>query len=353
MPRPTPELLTRGPVPLAADNFTPIERTPWAGDELGRRYKRRIPGAAGAKIGEAWEFSCDPAFPSRVAETGETLLSLIDRYKEAVLGAAPSCEILVKLLNAGEPLSLQVHPRDDDPDLAPDECGKPESWLVLQAEPGAGIYLGFSRAVSKDELARALAAGGDDAKALLHFEPVKPGDYFEIEPGVPHAIGAGVTLLEPQRILQGKTGKTFRMWDWGRLYDGKARELHLAASLKLVDPATQIGPAFAASLRRPPQVHGENRGVTITSFAANAYYQTFLVTAARGATLAWSVRGGFGALVMLAGELESIGRGAGLRLLAGDPALLAAAAMPLESRLSAGTTFALVIPRGAKLAHDL
>src|SRR4051812_6984639 len=97
---PTPEILTRGPVPLAADNFTPLARTPWAGDEIGQRYKARVSGAYGARIGESWEFSCDPAFPSRVRETGETLLSLIEAHPEAVLSRAGprACEVLVKLL---------------------------------------------------------------------------------------------------------------------------------------------------------------------------------------------------------------------------------------------------------------
>ncbi len=350
MPASLPELLTRGPVPLAADNFTPLARTPWAGEELGRRVKQRVPGAAGARIGEAWEFSCDPAFPSRVLETGETLLSLMERYPDAILSPAQprGCEILVKLLDAGEPLSLQVHPRDDDPALAAGECGKPESWLVLAAAPGAGIYLGFSRAVSKDELRTALEAG-DAARPLLHFEPVEPGDYFEIEPGVPHAIGPGVTLLEPQRVIPGKAGKTFRMWDWGRLEGGKARPLHVEEGLRIIDPERQVGAAFAASLRRRPQLLAEKNGVVVTGFAGNGHYRTLIVRAEAAAAFQWSIHDGYGALIMLAGTLET----QGIVLGAGQPALLPWAAMPLSSRVAAHTAFAIVIPRGASLALDL
>ena len=138
------------PILLAADNFTPLERTPWAGDKIGKNFKSNlVSGASGKLIGESWEFSCDPAFPSRLADSDVYLGDLVKQYPVECLGArsqgeAGFCEVLVKLLNANKPLSLQVHPDDDDPVLKDHECGKPESWLVLDAEPGAGIYLGFS-----------------------------------------------------------------------------------------------------------------------------------------------------------------------------------------------------------------
>jgi mannose-6-phosphate isomerase len=340
MPGGLPDILTRGPVPLAADNFTPLARTPWAGEALSKTYKRAH-APAGARIGEAWEFSCDPAFPSRVKATGQALAELIAAYPDAVLSKQQrDCQILVKLLNARDPLSLQVHPSDTDPDLAPGECGKPESWLVLDAEPGAGIYLGFARPLTKDQLRAGIA------KDILHFEPVQAGDYFEIEPGVPHSIAPGVTLLEPQRVIQGQAGKTFRMWDWDRLDEGgKPRALHLEQSLKLIDPERQYGPAFAQSLRRKPERVVERDGVTATIFPANASYRTALFSAARDAEFTWAVREGFGALVMLTGEASSNG----IVLKGGEPALLPAAAMPLASRLSAGTRFAVVIPATARL----
>lgn len=343
------DILRRGPVPLAADNFTPLSRTPWAGADLGRRYKSHVPGAAGARIGESWEFSCDPAFPSRVMATGASLQELIDAHRvEALSAQQRHCDVLVKLLNAQEPLSLQVHPRDDDSYLTADECGKPESWLVLAAEPGAGIYLGFSRAHSKGEL-RAALQQGDAAKELLHFETVQPGDYFELEPGVPHAIGPGVTLLEPQRVRAGKTGKTFRMWDWGRVVDGRPRELHVAQSLRLVDPRTQVGPAFVASLKKPAHCLVDRVDLKVMAYAPNDYYQTFWVRAVAPASFQWSIRDGYGALVMLAGELETHG----IVLKGGEPAFLPAAAMPLRSHAAAATEFAVIIPSGASLAFDI
>ena len=146
----------------------------------------------GSRIGEAWEFSCDPDFPSTLPGHNISLPELVQAMPEAVLSpgqAHTGVEILVKLLNAGDELSLQVHPADDDPNLSDVECGKPESWYILHAEEKAGIYLGFSKPVARDELRAMLLAGDDSARSVLQFVEVEPGDYFEIEPGVPHAIG--------------------------------------------------------------------------------------------------------------------------------------------------------------------
>lgn len=340
-----------GPVLLNADNFVPMSRTPWGGSYIGPHYKAAlVPGASQRKIGESWEFSLDPAFPSKVLQgpgaksTAEDLQSWIDAHREAVFspgGVArgrTQCDILIKLLDAAEPLSLQVHPADDDPDLAPGECGKPESWLVLHAAPGAGLYLGFSRAMSKGEL-RQLLVSGDKAKDILQFVPVKPGDYFELEPGVPHAIGAGVTLLEPQRTLPGLSGKTFRLWDWGRTYDGKPRELHLDQGLKLIDPMRQVGLEYVATIRRSPEK--EVRGHTeIWRYPANPYYRTTLVRCQKGESLRIAIQDGYGALLVLKGAF-STKDGA---LMVGQPALLPHAALPCSLRAEADAELVVVTP---------
>jgi mannose-6-phosphate isomerase class I len=361
-----PELLRRGPVPLDPANFTPLRRTPWGGTNIGNLVKAAVvPSARGQIIGEAWEFSCDPDFPSRLQSPApgepETLLELIQRYPEACLSpglarrspGGGGCEILVKLLDAATPLSLQVHPEDFDPALEPGECGKPESWLVLNAEPGAGIYLGFSRAYKKDELAKILRSGTAGADCL-HFEPVKPGDYFEIGPGVPHAIGGGVTLLEPQRVLYGRSGKTFRMWDWGRRYDadglpdpmGKPRQLHLSESLALVDPERQHGAAYAQTLRRDANRFDLAPDVKVYSYPANPYYRTYLVDMQEGGAMSLDIKDGYGALVMLTGRIVMNG----VSLVGGQPAFLPHAAMPLTVACDADAKWALVVPARTNLS---
>src|SRR3712207_5808143 len=107
-----------GPVLLTPSLFTAPERTPWGGLKISQNYKRHVL-KQDKKIGESWEFSCDPELPSTVSGLGSTLQELIDKYPTECLGpkAKGKCEILVRLLDAAEPLSLQIHPEDDDADL--------------------------------------------------------------------------------------------------------------------------------------------------------------------------------------------------------------------------------------------
>jgi mannose-6-phosphate isomerase class I len=329
-------------------------------------FKNELPQIkqlADDRVGESWEFSCDPDFPSLTAEGQRNLPDLVRQYPKEILSPAfsqsanASCEILVKLLNAASPLSLQVHPRDDDPALAPHECGKPESWLILDAEPGAGLYLGFSRSLSQREL-RGLLQEGDAAKDVLQFVPVRKGDYFEIEPGVPHAIGPGVTLLEPQRILFGKSGKTYRMWDWGRRYDasgqldpenGQPRDLHLAAALRIVDPESQVGEAFVASLRRAAETYQLDERLQLVVYPENPYYQVRTLHAAEASRLRVRLDHGYGVLLCLAEHLQMRGRGSqDERLAKGYSSLIPYAAFPLDLELAAGSEVALIIPAGCE-----
>jgi len=148
----------------------------------------------------------------------------------------------VKLVDAADDLSVQIHPADDDPQLAADESGKPEAWYIIDAAPGAGLYLGFRQGVSRQAVETAIDEQGDVA-ALMSFVPVSPGDLFLIGPGTPHAIGKGVLLLEPQRVAPGKRGITYRYWDWNRNYDdagrlapnGQPRTLHRERALDLTN----------------------------------------------------------------------------------------------------------------------
>lgn len=357
-----PAWLQSGPLLLDPGNFTPRTRTPWGGYQIGREFKASVlPQASGQQIGESWEFSCDPDFPSLLvglpADAPKTLPELVRRFPEAVLSPAlsahsqtPSCEILLKLLNAAAPLSLQVHPTDADPSLAAHECGKPESWLILSAEEGAGIYLGFAKKMQLSEL-RARLQAPDPAPDFLHFEPVKAGDYFEIGPGVPHAIGRGVTLLEPQRILPFKSGKTLRLWDFGRRYDsegrldanGQPRPLHVEAGLALVDPLTQVGKAYAASLRRQAHFWQLESGAEVQAFPANPYYRLYLISIPETKSLSLSIDKGYGVLLMLKGRCQWGQH----TLTTGQPALLPHAAMPLAARALSSSQLALVVPARA------
>jgi len=249
---------------LQPNNFTPATRTPWGGHKILERYKRDLDLGISLDriVGESWEVSVEPSFPSRFEQREETLAETILREPRPWLGDAVAgahggqTPLLIKLLDSADNLSVQVHPREGDPGLAPEESGKPESWLILESEPGCGIYLGFRDGVSRADVEACLSKNGR-LDELLNFVSVSPGDFFVIEAGTPHAIGRGVTLVEPQFVSPGRKGVTYRFWDWNRRYDaeghpdpsGAPRALHVARSLEVTRWDAPRGARFVATCR--------------------------------------------------------------------------------------------------------
>lgn len=234
------------PFLLRSDNFTSDQRTPWGGTYLARHIKRRAlgPGHDSKRIGESWELSATRELPS-VDLRGEPLRDRIARQPTELLGAeathaGANTSLLVKLLDAADDLSVQIHPRDDDPKLAATETGKAEAWLVVHAEPDAAIYLGLKDNVNESTM-REVLTGGGDLSQLLQRWPAEAGDFFVVEPGTPHAIGRGIVLVEPQTARDGREPVTYRYWDWNRRYDasgrvgpaGVGRPLHVQRALEV------------------------------------------------------------------------------------------------------------------------
>jgi len=265
----------RKPLLLAPDNFTPATRTPWGGSRIPGLYKQGVlPGGAPPRVGESWEISVEPDFPARLDETGELLGDVIARDPLGWLGVeaergGTSTALLVKLLDAADDLSVQIHPRDDYAGLAPGEAGKPESWYVLDREVGAVLHLGLREGVTRAQVAETIAEDGD-VSALLFRVPVDPGDFFRIDAGTPHAIGRGITLVEPQHVTPGLRGVTYRYWDWNRRYDdegrpdagGRPRELHVEHALAVTAWDAPRGDSFLRGARlrtRVPAVAGPAR----------------------------------------------------------------------------------------------
>lgn len=216
------------PFLLRSDNFTSGQRTPWGGTYLASHIKRHALGPEhhGKRIGESWEFSTTRDLPS-VDLHGEPLRDRITRQPAELLGAeandgGTNTSLLVKLLDAADDLSIQIHPRDDDPKLAATETGKAEAWLVIHAEPDAAIYLGLKDNVDESTMREVLTACGDLSQLLQRW-PAQAGDFFVVEPGTPHAIGRGIVLVEPQTARHGREPVTYRYWDWNRRYDAGGR----------------------------------------------------------------------------------------------------------------------------------
>lgn len=247
------------PLLLRPDNFTPPSRTPWGGTRVATRYKAGVIAAGSSRIvGESWEVSVEPDFPSRLPD-GTPLSDVLAADPAPWLGEAAahgSTGLLVKLLDAADDLSVQIHPADDYAGLRPGESGKPESWYVLEADPGAGLYLGLREGVTEAAMRAALGSGA--VASLLSFVEVEPGDFFVIDAGTAHAIGRGITLVEPQRVAPGRRGITYRYFDWNRRYDargardpsGQPRPLHVEHALAVTDWDAPRGDALLRRIRR-------------------------------------------------------------------------------------------------------
>jgi mannose-6-phosphate isomerase len=146
--------------------------------------------------------------------------------------------LLVKLIDAKDRLSIQVHPDDTYAQREERQQGKNEMWYVMDAEPGAELILGAARPVDREELRRRIEDG--TLLEILNRVPVQAGDYFQIPAGLIHAIGAGVLVAE----IQQNSNVTYRVYDYDRRgVDGKPRPLHVERALDVIDPALQAIPA--------------------------------------------------------------------------------------------------------------
>lgn len=200
----------------------------WGGNTL-REYGKQSDKAC---IAESWELSCHPDGESIIADgayAGRTLTEFLHENPDAL---GTNCSrfdrfpVLIKLIDAKDNLSVQVHP-DDAYALAHEgEYGKTEMWYIVDAQPDAELIYGFKENITKEEFRRAI-----EENTLLdkvNRVPVKKGDVFFIEAGTLHAIGKGILIAE----IQQNSNTTYRVYDYGRVgADGKPRELHIEKAL--------------------------------------------------------------------------------------------------------------------------
>ncbi|MCL4694414.1 MAG: mannose-6-phosphate isomerase [Candidatus Hydrogenedentes bacterium] len=215
-----------GPIRFEEHYFERI----WGGRRLESDLGKIIP--PNVPIGEAWLISDHPSAESVVAEgplAGNTLRQLLAADADTILGSRAKLNVhgrfplLLKILDAADWLSVQVHPDDEcAARLGEPDVGKTEMWHILQSEPNSELICGLDPAIDPDAFICAARDGRLDA--MLPRFTVAPGDAVFVRAGTVHAIGGGILLAE----IQQNSDLTYRIYDWNRVdVSGKGRELHL------------------------------------------------------------------------------------------------------------------------------
>ena len=303
----------------------------WGGREFERVYGRTLPDPR-QPYGESWEI-VDRENEQSVVDhgplAGTPLHELWTSRREEIFGAQcgshPRFPILIKLLDARADLSIQVHPPAA---VAATLGGEPKSemWFIADCEPGAKLYVGLKRGVTRAAFEHAIANG--TVADCVHFVRPRPGDSIFIPSGRLHAIGAGFLIHE----IQQNSDTTYRVFDWNRPgLNGQPRELHLAPSLASIDFQD-----YEPAIDTPA-------GNTLASCA---HFHTDKIFLTAGHSLANPASGQFSILAVVDGILQSA---AGRRFTKGRFLLLPRNASPVTA-LENSTLLQVTLP-GASLSE--
>ena len=285
----------------------------WGGERLVKEYGKhadKLPAA------ESWEVSCHPDGLSVVANgryAGQPLRDVLNAHPEWIglnFAKEQDFPVLIKLIDAKENLSLQVHPHDAYAIPKEGQPGKNEMWYILDAAPGACVILGCERPIAPAEMRERIAAG--TLLEAVCSVPVQAGDCLQIPAGMLHGIGAGILLAEVQQ----SSNITYRVYDYERLdADGKPRELHIDRALEVIDP----------SLKGKKQTTTTERltSFTQTKLTDWPYFQTVLLELS-GSIELLSIEESFTALMILEGEVQLEFKAEKMMFLAGQSVFIPA-----------------------------
>ena len=204
----------------------------WGGNKL-RGYGKE---SDKDRIAESWELSFTNGGEAKIADGRE----MSEAFPRSAWGTNAekfhAFPVLTKFIDAQDKLSVQVHPSDSYALENEGQFGKTEMWYVVEADEGAGLYMGLERECDSEKFAKAVADGS--VEKLLSFKTVKKGDVYFIPSGTIHAIGAGVVIFE----IQQNSTLTYRLYDYMRRdKDGNLRELHVDKAMKvsLLEPYSE------------------------------------------------------------------------------------------------------------------
>jgi mannose-6-phosphate isomerase len=238
--------------------FEPIfKQRVWGGRKLEELYHKKLP--PGEPVGESWEITDRGGDVSLIANgtlAGKDLHWLVEHFGTALLGHAQlqhgRFPLLIKILDAREKLSLQVHPPASKAEAFGGEP-KTELWYVAEAQPDAELYVGLKRGSTREEFSKRIGAG--TVAECFHRVRVRAGDVMFLPSGRVHALGAGTVIFE----IQQNSDTTYRVFDWNRVgLDGKPRDLHIKESLRSIDFED-----FEPGLVQPQQRPGPGRRVKL------------------------------------------------------------------------------------------
>lgn len=217
--------------------FTPIPQYRiWGGNKLNQILPEE---SQIENLGEIWSLSGVSGNVSLVENgelKGKNLNEIIEIFQEKLLGQEAWSKfgndfpLLIKFIDAAQPLSVQVHPDDEQAKRLHNSFGKSEMWYIMDAEKDAELVIGFETGIAKENYSNHLE--NETLEQILRKVPVVKGDAVYIPAGRVHAIGKGIVLAE----IQQTSDVTYRIYDYNRIdKDGQKRELHTDLALKAID----------------------------------------------------------------------------------------------------------------------
>lgn len=244
----------------------PVKDYIWGGTKLREEFGKE---SELERLAESWELSCHKDGMSIIENgsfAGMTLKEFLDKNPEAMGTNCKRFEyfpVLIKLIDACDNLSVQVHPDNEYAQRVEGEYGKTEMWYIVDCDEGASLIYGFKDEISKEDFRKAI-----EENTLLdkvNTVPVKKGDVFFIKSGTLHAIGKGILIAE----IQQNSNTTYRVYDYGRVgADGRPRELHIEKAIDV----TELKPAPEQRVFPSVKLKGKSSGTVMTILADCDYF---------------------------------------------------------------------------------